>query len=52
MKLFNKKTTAGLLAGAMLLTGVADLQIVNGAQTTASLAALRREGKLPKCGWW
>ncbi len=30
-----------------LLTGVSDLQIVNGAQTTASLAALRREGKLP-----
>jgi hypothetical protein len=33
--------------GAVLLTGVSDLQIVNGAQTTASLAALRREGKLP-----
>lgn len=32
----------------VLLTGVADLQIVNGAQTTASLAALRREGKLPE----
>lgn len=30
-----------------LLTGVSDLQIVNGAQTTASLAALRLEGKLP-----
>lgn len=30
----------------VLLTGVADLQIVNGAQTTASLAALRREGRL------
>ncbi len=29
-----------------LLTGVSDLQIVNGAQTTASLAALRLEGKL------
>ena len=34
--------------GTVLLTGVADLQIVNGAQTTASLATLRREGKLPK----
>ena len=33
--------------GAVMLTGVTDLQIVNGAQTTASLAALRREGKLP-----
>lgn len=32
--------------GTVLLTGVADLQIVNGAQTTASLAAIRREGKL------
>jgi hypothetical protein len=31
----------------LLLTGVNDLQIVNGAQTTASLAALRLEGKLP-----
>lgn len=30
-----------------LLTGASDLQIVNGAQTTASLAALRLEGKLP-----
>lgn len=30
-----------------LLTGVSDLQIVNGAQTTASLAALRLDGKLP-----
>ena len=34
--------------GAVLLTGIADLQIVNGAQTTASLAVLRREGKLPQ----
>ncbi len=33
--------------GTRLLTGVSDLQIVNGAQTTASLAALRLEGKLP-----
>lgn len=32
--------------GGVLLTGMADFQIVNGAQTTASLAALRREGKL------
>jgi hypothetical protein len=32
--------------GVVLLTGIADLQIVNGAQTTASLATLRREGKL------
>ena len=31
----------------LVLTGVTDLQIVNGAQTTASLAALQREGKLP-----
>lgn len=31
-----------------LLTGLIDLQIVNGAQTTASLATLRREGKLPE----
>lgn len=34
-------------AGTILLTGIADLQIVNGAQTTASLASLKREGKLP-----
>ena len=32
---------------ALILTGATDLQIVNGAQTTASLAALRREGKQP-----
>ena len=32
----------------VLLTGATDLQIVNGAQTTASLAALRREGRLPE----
>jgi hypothetical protein len=31
----------------VVLTGITDLQIVNGAQTTASLAALKREGKLP-----
>jgi hypothetical protein len=33
--------------GAMILTDATDLQIVNGAQTTASLAAARRDGKLP-----
>lgn len=33
---------------ATLITGITDLQIVNGAQTTASLAALRREKKLPE----
>ncbi len=31
-----------------LITGITDLQIVNGAQTTASLAALRRDKKLPE----
>jgi len=31
--------------GAMLLTDATDFQIVNGAQTTASLAAARRDGK-------
>jgi hypothetical protein len=30
-----------------IITGITNLQIVNGAQTTASLAALRREGKHP-----
>lgn len=34
-------------AGTVLLTGLVDFQVVNGGQTTASLAALRREGKLP-----
>lgn len=33
--------------GILLLTEAADLQIVNGAQTTASLAAARRERKVP-----
>jgi hypothetical protein len=33
--------------GTIVLTGIADLQIVNGAQTTASLASLKREGKMP-----
>ena len=32
----------------LIVTGVTDLQIVNGAQTTASLATLRRENKLPE----
>ena len=31
----------------LVLAGVTDLQIVNGAQTTASLASLQRDGKLP-----
>ena len=43
----SEVTTIAGAGGAVLLTGVADLQIVNGAQTTASLATLRREGKLP-----
>jgi hypothetical protein len=33
--------------GGLLLTEATDLQIVNGAQTTASLAAARRERKVP-----
>jgi len=32
----------------LVLTEISDLQIVNGAQTTASLATLRREKKLPE----
>jgi len=40
-------TTIAGPGNTRLLTGVSDLQIVNGAQTTASLAALRLEGKLP-----
>lgn len=40
-----RKTTGS--AGTVVLTGLVDLQIVNGGQTTASLATLRREGKLP-----
>ena len=31
-----------------MITGITDLQIVNGAQTTASLAAMRRDKKLPE----
>lgn len=34
--------------GQILVTEITDLQIVNGAQTTASLAALRRDKKLPE----
>jgi hypothetical protein len=37
----------GSAGNGLLLTEITDLQIVNGAQTTASLAALRREKKLP-----
>ena len=33
--------------GTILVTSITDLQIVNGAQTTASLAALHRDKKLP-----
>ena len=33
--------------GSILVTAITDLQIVNGAQTTASLASLHRERKLP-----
>ena len=33
--------------GTIVITGITDLQIVNGAQTTASLATLRRDRKLP-----
>jgi hypothetical protein len=40
-------TVPGPGGRVVVLTGATDLQIVNGAQTTASLAALRREGKLP-----
>lgn len=36
--------------GQMRISQITDLQIVNGAQTTASLAALRREKKLPEDG--
>jgi hypothetical protein len=34
--------------GATIITDITDMQIVNGAQTTASLAALRRDKKLPE----
>lgn len=36
--------------GQLRMTRITDLQIVNGAQTTASLAALRRDHKLPEDG--
>lgn len=36
--------------GGPVITEATDLQIVNGAQTTSSLAALRREKKLPEEG--
>lgn len=36
--------------GHLRITEITDLQIVNGAQTTASLAALRRDKKLPEAG--
>lgn len=35
-------------SGATIITDITDMQIVNGAQTTASLAALRREKNLPE----
>jgi hypothetical protein len=38
----------GAMGQTMILSGLTDLQIVNGAQTTASLASLQRESKLPK----
>lgn len=41
-------TISGDSSGEVLITEATDLQIVNGAQTTASLAAARRDGKLPK----
>ncbi len=37
-------------SGGRIVTEITDFQIVNGAQTTASLAALRREDKLPESG--
>ena len=40
-------TTVKGPGSTQLLTGLMDLQIVNGAQTTASLASLRLAGKFP-----
>lgn len=40
-------TTVRRADGAIILTAASDLQIVNGAQTTASLAASERDKKLP-----
>ena len=39
MKLFNKKTTAGLLAGAMLLTGAMSAGIVQAAENDSSTSS-------------
>ena len=39
MKLFNKKTTAGLLAGAMLLTGAMSSGIVQAAENDSSTSS-------------
>lgn len=41
-------TTARSSTGAVILTSATDLQIVNGAQTTASLAAALRDGSLKR----
>jgi hypothetical protein len=41
-------TLSGSPSNGLFVTEITDLQIVNGAQTTASLAALRREKKLPE----
>jgi hypothetical protein len=41
-------TLSGSASKGLVVTEITDLQIVNGAQTTASLAALRREKKLPE----
>jgi hypothetical protein len=43
-------TTGRAKDGSLIVTSASDLQIVNGAQTTASLAALRRERKTPLSG--
>ena len=43
-------TLATGAGGGQIVTEIIDLQIVNGAQTTASLAALHREDKLPETG--
>jgi hypothetical protein len=41
-------TTSTGSDGSVVITDITDMQIVNGAQTTASLASLRRERKLPE----
>lgn len=43
-------TTKGGGGSPLVVVDATDLQIVNGAQTTASLASLRREGKLKEDG--